>query len=129
MTGALGRLYEDGDIVVRQGDIGECMFVIQEGKVGVYMRRDGQDVLLAEPGEGEVLGEMAIFERQPRSATVKAHGRARILTIDKKSFLRRVHEDPSLAFRMLQTLSHRVRELDEEVARLRAEQKAVHAAS
>lgn len=129
MTGALGRVYEDGEIVMRQGDMGECMFVIQEGKVGVYMQREGEEVLLAEPGEGEVLGEMAIFERQPRSATVKAHGRARILTIDKKSFLRRVHEDPSLAFRMLQTLSHRVRELDEEVARLRSEQKAVSAAS
>lgn len=129
MTGALGRVYEDGEIVMRQGDIGECMFVIQEGKVGVYMQRDGEDMLLAEPGEGEVLGEMAVFERQPRSATVKAHGRARILTIDKKSFLRRVHEDPSLAFRMLQTLSHRVRELDQEVARLRAEQKAVGAAN
>ena len=119
-TGALGRVYEDGEIIVRQGDMGESMFVIQEGTVGVYLETNGQETLLAQPGVGEVLGEMSIFERQPRSATVRAHGQARVLTVDKKSFLRRVHEDPSLAFRILQTLSARVRELDAEVARLRA---------
>jgi CRP-like cAMP-binding protein len=56
-----------------------------------------------------------------RSATVKALGRARILTVDRKGFLRRVQEDPSLAFRVLQTMSGRIRELTDEVARLRAE--------
>lgn len=118
-TGALGRLYEDGEVIVRQGDAGDCMYVIQEGSVGVYLERDGEEVLLAEPGVGELIGEMAIFERQPRSATVRAHGQARLLTVDKKNLLRRVHEDPSLAFRMVQTLSRRVRELSEEVGRLR----------
>jgi CRP-like cAMP-binding protein len=41
-----------------------------------------------------------------------------VLTVDKKNFMRRVHEDPSLAFRLVETMSHRIRELGEEVARL-----------
>jgi len=120
-TGALGRVFEDGEVVVRQGDVGDCMYVIQEGKVGVYLESpDADAVLLAEPGVGEMIGEMAIFERQPRSATVKAHGQARILTVDKRNFLRRVQEDPSLAFRVLETMSHRIRDLNLEIQRLRA---------
>ena len=120
-TGALGRVFEDGEVVVRQGDVGDCMYVIQEGKVGVYLESAEADpVLLAEPGVGEMIGEMAIFERQPRSAPVKAHGQARILTVDKRNFLRRVQEDPSLAFRVLETMSHRIRDLNLEIQRLRA---------
>ena len=117
--GALGRVFEDGEVVVRQGELGDSMFVIQEGKVGVYLERDGEEVLLAEPGAGEIIGEMAIFEQKPRSATVRALGQARILTIDRKNFMRRVSEDPSLAFRILETLSHRIRDLDEQLAELR----------
>ena len=68
---------------------------------------------------GEVFGEMAIFDQQPRSATVRAKGNARVLTLDKRAFLRRVHEDPSLAFRILQQMSHRIRVLDEKVSQIK----------
>lgn len=71
-------------------------------------------------GEGDVFGEMALFERQPRSAAVRALGDVRALTVDKKTFLRQVHEDPSLAFRILQKMSRRIRELDAELVRLQS---------
>jgi CRP-like cAMP-binding protein len=51
---------------------------------------------------------------------VRALGDVRVLTIDKKTFLRRVHEDPSLAFRILQKMSYRIRELDTELVRLKS---------
>jgi CRP-like cAMP-binding protein len=54
---------------------------------------------------------MAIFEHEVRTATVRAVGEARVLTIDKKNFLRGIHEDPSLAFRIVETMSHRIRDL------------------
>jgi CRP-like cAMP-binding protein len=69
--------------------------------------------------EGELIGEMAIFERHVRSATVRALGEVRVLTVDKKNFLKRIHEDPSLAFRVVQTMSQRVRELSDELARFK----------
>ncbi|HUV27568.1 MAG TPA: cyclic nucleotide-binding domain-containing protein [Anaerolineales bacterium] len=77
-----------------------------------------QEIRLGVRGEGEFFGEMAIFDRDVRSATVRALGDARVLTVDKKNFMRRVHEDPSLAFRLVETMSRRIRELGEEVARL-----------
>jgi CRP-like cAMP-binding protein len=118
-TGDLGRVYEDGELLVRQGEIGDAMFVIQEGEVEVVKERDGRETVLATLGAGEMLGEMAVFLRETRSATVRAKGRARAITIDKKNFLRRINEDPSIAFRLVETLSRRVRELSEEIARLK----------
>ena len=96
------------------------MYVIQEGQVEVLIRgEEDQDIRLGVRQEGEFIGEMAIFDRDVRSATVRALGQARVLTVDKKNFMRRVHEDPSLAFRLVETMSHRIRELSDEVARLK----------
>jgi CRP-like cAMP-binding protein len=118
-TGALGKVYQEGEVIVRQGEVGDCMYVIQEGQVEVMLEKDGEEVRLAVRGEGEFFGEMAIFEREVRMATVRALGQARVLTIDKKNFLRRIHEDPSLAYRIVQTMSRRIRELSAEVAQLK----------
>lgn len=117
--GALGKIYGVGEIIVHQGDPGDCMFVIQEGEVEIVVIRDGRETRLRVAGPGELIGEMAIFEREPRSATVRALSEVRALTVDKKNFLRRVNEDPSLAFHLVQTMSRRVRELSEQIVRLR----------
>jgi CRP-like cAMP-binding protein len=120
VTGGLGKVYRDGENIVHQGDVGDCMYVIQTGQAEAIQEREGKEVRLAVLGEGDVFGEMALFERMPRSATVRALGDVRVLTIDKKTFLRRVHEDPSLAFRILQKMSYRIRELDTELVRLKS---------
>lgn len=115
---ALGRFYRDGEIVARQGDVGDCMYMVQDGVVEIVRQDDGNDVLLRTATRNELLGEMAIFDHRPRSATIRAKGAARILTLDKKNFLRRINEDPSLAFRMIETMSGRVRELSAQVVEL-----------
>ncbi|HSF80909.1 MAG TPA: cyclic nucleotide-binding domain-containing protein [Anaerolineales bacterium] len=118
-TGALGKVYQDGEVIVRQGEMGDCMYVIQEGLVEIIAEEGEKEVQLAVRNAGEFFGEMAIFEREVRSATVRALGDARVLTVDERNFLRRIHQDPSLAYRMVQTMSRRIRELSAEVARLK----------
>jgi CRP-like cAMP-binding protein len=117
-TGALGKLYEDGEIIIRQGEVGDCMYVIQEGEVVIVLEEGDNEVFLATRTEGDFFGEMALFDRDVRSATVRAKGRARILTVDKRNLLSRIHKDPSMAFRVLETMSNRIRELCEDVNRL-----------
>jgi CRP-like cAMP-binding protein len=108
----LGKPFRDGEVIVQQGDTGDCMYVVQKGKVEVLTAKGGADLRLAVLGEGDFFGEMALFEREVRSATVRALGDVWVLTLEKKSFLRKVQEDPSLAFRILEKMSHRIRELD-----------------
>ncbi len=118
-NGSLGKPYRDGEVVFRQGDTGDCLYVVQEGEVEILDEKNGRETLLRVAGRNEMIGEMAIFERETRSATVRARGNARLLTIDRKNFLARINEDPSLAFRIVETMSRRVRELSGEVVTLR----------
>jgi CRP/FNR family cyclic AMP-dependent transcriptional regulator len=118
--GALGKVYHDGDVIVRQGEAADGLFVIQEGRLEILSESHGRQTRLRIAGEGELIGEMAVFDRQVRSATVRALGEARVLTVDRKNFLRRINEDPSLAFRIVETMSRRIRELGVEVVRLTA---------
>ena len=118
----LGKLYHDTEIILKQGEHGDYLYIVQSGLVEIVNETDQGEVLLALRGKGEFFGEMAIFEHEVRSATVRAIGEARVLTIDKKNFLRRIYEDPSLAFRLVQTMSARLRELSADMARLQLEQ-------
>jgi len=119
--GLLGRTYADGEVIVRQGEVGDCLFVIEDGTVEIVAERDGTETVLRTAGAGELLGEMAVFEHRPRSATVRAHGTAQVLKLDRRNFLRRISEDPTLAFRIIETMARRVRELSDEVVTLKAE--------
>lgn len=125
--GALGKVYQDGETVIRQGQVGEYLYIIQEGKVEVVLEENGQLVRLAVREAGQPLGELEVFGNQSSLATVRALGQARILTVDKKAFLRRIQQDPSLAFFMLEAMSARVRELSTTVAYLEQHQPDVAA--
>jgi len=111
----LGRLYRDGEIVINKGDEGTCLFVIQEGKVEVFDENGVNEVKIAELGASEFFGEMGLFEKDVRSCTVRAMGNAKILTIDKKNFYKTIQKDPTLAYKLLQKMSSRLRELNKKV--------------
>jgi CRP/FNR family transcriptional regulator len=118
-TDGLGKIYGDRQAVVRQGETGDCMFAIQNGRVEVVRETDGGEVRVAVLEAGDIFGEMAIFEKEVRSATVRALGEARVLSIDKRTFLRRVQEDPSLAFNLALMMCKRIRRLNAEIASLK----------
>ncbi|KPJ51498.1 hypothetical protein AMJ39_09755 [candidate division TA06 bacterium DG_24] len=118
--GRLGKEYELGEIVVRQGEYGNEMYVVLSGEVEVIRQSGEEEIPLATLGKGQVFGEMALLGDTTRSATVRVKSKARILTVDKKGFLKKVHEDPSFVFNILQMMSDRIREMDKEIARLKA---------
>ena len=68
---------------------------------------------------------MALFEKDVRSATVRPLGEVRVLTVDKKMFLRKIHDDPSLAFMIMQKMSRRIRAMDEELMRITSDRQVV----
>jgi CRP-like cAMP-binding protein len=117
--GALGKVYRNGEIILREGEVGDCIYVIQSGRVEVLHERNGKAVQMVVLGEGDTFGEIALLERGTRSATVRALGEVRVLTLDKRTILRRIHEDPSLVFRTMQGMARRIRELSAELARIK----------
>ncbi len=90
--------------------------MIQDGKAEVLQTENGKEIRLAVLDEGEFFGEMALFDREVRSGTVRAlDGEVRVLTVDKMTLLRRLQEDPSLAFRLLEKMSSRIRGMNEQL--------------
>jgi len=119
-SGSLGKEYSDGEVIIQEGNEGNRMFFIRSGRVKVTRMLEGREIPIGTLETGDIFGEMAIFDREVRSATVRADGKAVVLSIDKAGFLRRMHEDPSLVFRVLQQMSRRIRKLDAELAEARA---------
>ncbi len=113
--GSLGMDYKDGDNIFEENSIGKEMYVILTGKVKVIKEREGVETTLATLEEGDFFGEMSLFDNNPRSATVKALGNVKLLKINQINFLKKISRDPSLAFRMLEKMSQRIRKSDEKI--------------
>lgn len=110
------REFGPGEDIVREGDLGSQMYIIQRGRVAVLKTVGEQPVELAELGKGDFFGEMSLLEGLPRSATVRALEPTRVLIIEPGGFLVKIRRDPTLAFELLQQLSGRVRRLNEQLA-------------
>lgn len=117
--GELGKVFANGEVIVRQGDVGEQMYVVQSGKVEVLVESGGNQERVSVLNSKDFFGEMALFDKETRSATVQALGEARVLTIDKRTLLKRISEDPLLAYNLLRAMSTRVRDLNDQVSAAR----------
>jgi CRP/FNR family cyclic AMP-dependent transcriptional regulator len=113
---SLGHHYQDGEIIIKQGSVGNCFYVIQEGKVEIIEESGSNELVVAELGTTDFFGEMSIFEKDVCSCTVRAKGEAKILTMDKKSLYKSIQKDPSLAFRLLEKMSNRLRETTKQIS-------------
>lgn len=116
------RRVEKGQALFHQGAEGFEVFVVMSGKLRVASISDqGQMVTLATRFSGEVIGEMAILEQMPRSATVVAERNSRLLVLSRDAFTRLVETNPQMALGLLQHLSGRVREVSQALLEIRAE--------
>lgn len=93
--------FEDGDVVIREGEDTDPMYVIVEGEVRVEV--GGKAV--ATLGRGAHVGEMSLLSRHPRSATVIATASTKMLMLQREDFNRLLREDTALAAKLLYTLA------------------------
>lgn len=112
----LGRTYANGEVIFNEGDQGDALYVIQFGQVKILKRTPTTEITLAVLGPGEILGEMSLFDQKERSASAVAVGEARVLTVDRRKFFATMSRDPTLAFKILSTMSARIRKLDQQVS-------------
>jgi CRP/FNR family cyclic AMP-dependent transcriptional regulator len=99
---------EQGYVLCSEGDIGQEVFLIRSGQA--IVRRKGRKV--ATLGPGEHVGELALLDRQPRSATVIAETPLELFVMTTKDFLQALEETPSISRKLLAALALRLREAD-----------------
>lgn len=103
------RVVPKGEVVMRQGEPGSEMCVLLHGALRVSAVSEGHDLVLSVAGPGEVLGEMALLDGHPRSATVSALDKCQVLSIDRDTFLGLLREQPDIAISLLVCMTQRVR--------------------
>ena len=107
-----GAVYEKNHVIFRQGDPGDCMYVIQSGAVEVGQRRGDEETVLAILEKGDFFGEMALLGRQPRSATVTTIQRSRLVALSPEFLQGRVRQSPQTALHLLRTMIRRIQRAD-----------------
>lgn len=105
--------FEDGEIVVREGEKSREMFIVRSGRVQIVKEVDGREVELAILDRGSFFGEMALLEGLPRSAAARALGTTELLVLRPGSLLVQIRRDPTFAFELLQQMSRRIRRLND----------------
>ena len=99
-----------GEELFAEGALGDKAYVIREGKLDILTSSGGQEVLIAVRQVGELIGEMALLEEAPRSATVRARVDSLVFSIEKEHFDALVDRSPSAMKSMLFTILARLRE-------------------
>jgi CRP/FNR family cyclic AMP-dependent transcriptional regulator len=110
------RSFKPGQILFHEGDPGHALYLIRSGQVKIVrIAPDGQEILLRVAGPGECLGEMALLDDEPRSATLVALGPVEAVLLYREAFLELVEQQPGVALAVMAELTRKVRQMSEQV--------------
>jgi CRP-like cAMP-binding protein len=114
-----GRSYNAGDVIFREGDPGTEMFIIQSGKVKISkLIKGGDEKTLVILGPGDFFGEMAVIDKDNRSANAIALEPSRLISLDEDVFEMHMQTNPKIVKKILKNLSTRLREANQQIANL-----------
>lgn len=100
-----GKTYDRGEVIFREGETGDAMFVILSGAIEMSKNIEGKETGLVRLRRGEFFGEAALIGRVPRMATATAVKRARLIPLTLQSLLDRANDDPAVILQLLGALS------------------------
>jgi CRP/FNR family cyclic AMP-dependent transcriptional regulator len=113
-----GRSLPKGTVIFTEGESGHEMYIIHEGKVKITKRVRAMETILAELDKGDFFGEMAILEKEARSATAVAATDIKLLVVDEKTFESTIRTNPDVAIRIMRKMAERIRDADHRIENL-----------
>jgi CRP-like cAMP-binding protein len=114
MVEGMEKKLQAGEVLFDEGDRGEVMYLIREGKIKITKGKGEDEKVLAVLKDGDFFGEMAIIDGSPRSASAIAITPTSLLVIDKETFKSKLKENPLIEY-TLETLTRRLRTTDEQI--------------
>ena len=105
---AYEHVFSEDDVIAHQGEQGDEMYIIVDGKVKVYAEETHE--VLAQRGQGEYVGEMSIISHEPRMASMQAASDVRMLCIGQKEFEGIIRERPETSLAVMRELIERLKE-------------------
>jgi CRP/FNR family cyclic AMP-dependent transcriptional regulator len=113
------RCWKKGQQIISEGDVGNTLYLMLSGKVkAVLYGEDGREIVLSVMKKGEIFGEMALFDGEPRSANIEVVDDAECFIMHGADFLEYMKAHPTVAINFLSHLSRRLREADKKIGGL-----------
>ncbi len=107
-------LLSKGESLFYQGDKAKNAYVIEDGWISISKKDDsGNEMVLSNLSKGELFGELAIFDHNPRSATATALSNTEVVVISHKYLLAMIKENPDYMGKLLSNFAKRLREMDD----------------
>jgi CRP-like cAMP-binding protein len=115
---SVSRRYQAGEVVFREGDGGDTCYIVRSGLArAVRQHSDGRSITLSHFGPGDIFGELAMFDEEPRSATVDVIDALEAVAIPGRDMQRLMREYPEIAVKLNTALAQRLRATNERLAR------------
>jgi CRP/FNR family transcriptional regulator, cyclic AMP receptor protein len=115
---SVSRRYDAGEVVFREGDGGDTCYIVRSGLArAVRQHSDGRSITLSHFGPGDIFGELAMFDEEPRSATVDVIDELEAVAIPGRDMQRLMREHPEIAVKLNAALAQRLRATNERLAR------------
>jgi len=118
------KILKAGQVVFKAGDAADGMYLVRKGELVVYLEQDSKEVILAKIGEGGMIGEMALFDRQARSASVKASIDSEVTLISLDDFTKLMKQIPKWFVGLMSALSGRLRTTNDRLKQMEASSAA-----
>jgi len=109
--------YDEGQVVFKQGDSGDSLFIVEDGAVEISYGEGKSRVVLASLFPGQYFGELSLFDGSPRSATATATKRSRLVRLDLDALVDFVNKNPQAALRIIAEMGERLRQTNELMSR------------
>jgi CRP-like cAMP-binding protein len=119
-------VFDEGQILCKEGDRGEQAFVIVKGAADVYVRAGETDIRVAQLGRNDFVGDIAILCDSPRTATVKAASRCETLVIGKSQLMGLLKSFPEMGIAMMRVLAQRLERTSHALAEAQRRNASVH---
>jgi CRP/FNR family transcriptional regulator len=115
---SVSRRFDAGEVVFREGDGGDTCYIVRAGLArAVRQHSDGRSITLAHFGAGDIFGELAMFDEEPRSATVDVIEEVEVVAIPGRDMQRLMREHPEIAVKLNAALAQRLRATNERLSR------------
>jgi CRP/FNR family transcriptional regulator len=113
---AVPRTFQRGEVIFQEGSQGDVLYVIREGRVLIKREHTGgRTIALAEMGKGDLFGELAVFDKEVRSATVECVEPTKAVALTGGDVGRVLTRNPEIAVKLIVALSRRLREANSRI--------------
>jgi eukaryotic-like serine/threonine-protein kinase len=125
-TASVRKVFDEGDMIIEEGNLAEEAYVIISGQVEVFKEVRGKEVALITLGEGDVIGEMALISRQPRSASIRAIIPTEVVVITGEVMQQGLNQLPPWMGKIVDCLAERLRSANANVHPLMSGDSTFH---